>query len=69
MDIYTSRNDLPERTSMVFEHGCNLCRLIKTLQDREKIIYFSLTAEDRNIKRIKQYTYFIIGGLILLFYI
>ena len=54
MDIYTSRNDLPERTSMVFEHGYNLCRLIKTLQDREKIIYFSLTAEDRNIKRIKQ---------------
>ena len=50
----TSRNDLPERTSMVFENGCNLCRLIKTLQDREKIIYFSLTEEDREIKRIKQ---------------
>lgn len=54
MDMYKSRNDLPERTSMVFEHGCNLCRLIKTLQDREKIIYFSLTEEDREIKRIKQ---------------
>ena len=52
--MYKSRNHLPERTSMVFEHGCNLCSLIKTLQDGEKIIYFSLTAEDRKIKRIKQ---------------
>ena len=44
------KKNIPERTDLVFEHGHNLCRLIKTLQHGKKVINFAFAAEDRKMK-------------------